>query len=104
MSEEQDHQSNMDAMLDAIHAKNLAQSRHHFDNLMSDKVSDALELEKVRVATSIYNPSPEETSGEGGHESDLDVEGQSDESDWDDIESKVDAAFEEESVADEVEV
>ena len=104
MSEEQDYQSNMDAMLDAIHAKNLAQSRNHFDNLMSDKVSDALEMEKVRMAGSIYNHSPEESSEEEGHESSLDVESQGDESDWGDLENEVDAAFEEESVADEVEV
>ena len=102
MSEEQDHQSTMDAMLDAIHAKNLAQSRNHFDNLMSDKIFGALESEKVRVATSIYNPSFEEPSEEEGHESD--IEAQSDESDWDDLENEVDAAFQEEDVAGEVEV
>ena len=101
MSEEeletQDHQSAMDGMLDAIYQQNLTQSRTFFDQLMNDKISDALENEKIAISQSIYNTAPEETDDEY----DLDVSDEydedesygEDESEWD--ESEVEGAFEE---------
>lgn len=93
---EAQHQSTMDAMLQAIQYKNLAQSRHHFDNLMQDKISDALEAEKVNLASQIYNPQaeveePEEDLEDETMEADA-------ESEWDEVEAEVEAAFDEEEV------
>jgi len=57
---EEEQRSTMDSFLDAVHQQNLAQSRSHFDNLMANKINDALEAEKVAVATAIYGSEEEE--------------------------------------------
>ena len=106
MSEEefetQDHQSAMDDMLDAIYQQNLTQSRTFFDQLMNDKISDALENEKVSIASQIYNTQPEEEEDYGldvdedewnEYEASAEDESEWDESEWD--ESEVEDAFEE---------
>ena len=58
--EHEEQQSSMDAFLDAVQQQNLAQSRAHFDNLMGNKISDALEAEKVAVASAVYGAQEEE--------------------------------------------
>jgi len=57
---EEEQRSTMDSFLDAVSQQNLAQSRSHFDNLMANKINDALEAEKVAVATAIYGSEEEE--------------------------------------------
>jgi hypothetical protein len=92
---ENETQSHMDAMLQAIQYKNLSQSRAHFDNLMQDKISDALEAEKVNIASQVYNAQPEE---------DEEFESDHDDSEYD-VESELEDAFDEsEYEEDEVEV
>ena len=46
----------VDDVLQAIQQKNIGQARSHFNDLMSYKVSDALDNEKVRLASTIYSP------------------------------------------------
>ena len=102
---ENETQSNMDDMLQAIQYKNLSQSRHHFDNLMQDKISDALEAEKVNIASHIYNP---QLDAEGDVEAELDVDYDEyvDDGEEDtDVESELEDTFDEsEYEEDEVEV
>ena len=98
---ENETQSHMDDMLQAIQYKNLAQSRHHFDALMADKVSDALENEKVNIASQVYNnPEVEE------EESDFDdtvAAAEKEAEEWDDIEAELMSSFEESDEEEEVE-
>ena len=98
---ENETQSHMDDMLQAIQYKNLAQSRHHFDALMADKVSDALENEKVNIASQVYNnPEVEE------EESDFDetvAAAEKDAEEWDGIEAELMSSFEESDEEEEVE-
>ena len=93
---ENETQSHMDAMLQAIQYKNLSQSRHHFDNLMQDKISDALEAEKVNIASQVYNAQPEEEESEYEENSDTESEV--------DIESELEDAFDESESEEEDEV
>jgi len=58
----------MDAVLDlvkSIRANNMIDAQADFDEIMSDKLSDALASRRVEVAKSIYGPAsveaPEET-------------------------------------------
>ena len=88
MSEE--NENPMDAMFDAIYQKNLSVARGHFDALMSDKISDALDNEKIAISQSIYNNAPEETDD---YDLDADDYVSDDESEWD--ESEVENAFDE---------
>ena len=102
-------QSSMDAMLDAIQSKNLSQSRHHFDNLMQAKISDALEAEKINIASQIYNHQPEEEQAEMELDYDEYVDTQDDEVESGeeyDVEGELEDAFDEseEEYEDEVEV
>jgi hypothetical protein len=57
---EEEQRSSMDSFLDAVQRQNLAQSRAHFDNLMANKIGDALESEKVAVASAVYGSQEEE--------------------------------------------
>lgn len=89
---EYETQSNMDAMLQAIQQKNLSQSRHHFDNLMQDKISDALEAEKINIASQVYNAQAEDESEFEAEYDDYDTESDTD------VESELEDAFEEDEV------
>ena len=93
---EYETQSSMDAMLQAIQQKNLSQSRHHFDNLMQDKISDALEAEKVNIASQVYNAQAEDESEFEAEYDDYDTQ-EDDESELD-VESELEDAFEEDEV------
>lgn len=90
---ENETQSHMDAMLQAIQYKNLSQSRAHFDNLMQDKISDALEAEKVNIASQVYN----------AQEEDEEFESDYDDSEHD-VESELEDAFDESEYEEEDEV
>lgn len=50
----------VDDVLQAIQQKNIGQARAHFNDVMTHKIGDALEAEKVRLAASIYSPEAEE--------------------------------------------
>jgi len=97
MSEEQNP---MDAMLDAVYQKNLALARGHFDTLMNDKISDALENEKIAISRSIYNQEPEYDEDEIPLEADAELNDEVDEEEWDEYE----ASAEDESEWDESDV
>lgn len=90
---ENETQSHMDAMLQAIQYKNLSQSRAHFDNLMQDKISDALEAEKINIASQVYN----------AQEEDEEFESDYDDSEHD-VESELEDAFDESEYEEEDEV
>ena len=46
----------VDDVLQAIQQKNVGRAKANFQDLMNQKVNDALESEKVRVASQIFNP------------------------------------------------
>ena len=58
--ENEEQEATIDSFLDAVRRQNLAQSRAHFDNLMNQKLGDALDQEKAAIATTLYNPPVEE--------------------------------------------
>jgi hypothetical protein len=88
----------VDDVLAAIQQKNLAQAKNHFAELMSTKVDAALGSEKIKIANSVFNDARElEAELEAEEESEeLDVE--SEESDYEDIDTEIQQAFEEEGV------
>lgn len=46
--------------IDNIAAKNFAQAKSHFDNLINNRVNDALEQEKINLSSSIFNDDDDE--------------------------------------------
>jgi sortase (surface protein transpeptidase) len=53
MSEQQFNST--EQLIDALALKNYNQAKSHFDDIMSNKVYGALEVEKVKVANTIFN-------------------------------------------------
>ena len=118
MSEEMETQSaTMDSMLDAIHQKNLAQARAHFDGIMADKIGDALEHEKINIAAQFYGTAqpesevPQEDETEASYdEAEYDEyeasaeESDETEEDWSDLEAELESSFEENEEEEELEV
>ena len=105
---ENETQSAMDQMLDAIQQQNLSQSRAHFDMLMQDKIGDALDAEKVNIASQFYGGQQPEEDDLVQHflDAELDTEEDYDETsaeDDDDIEQDVESAFEESDLEQELE-
>ena len=47
--------NNIEELIDAIAAKNFNQAKSHFDDIIGDRMNDALEQEKIAVANQIYN-------------------------------------------------
>ena len=74
----------VDDVLQAIQQKNIGQAKANFRDLMGDKVSQALDAEKVKIANNVFNGVPEEE--EEQEESGVDIE------------SELEDAFEEEEV------
>ena len=74
----------VDDVLQAIQQKNIGQAKANFQDLMGDKVSQALDAEKVKIANNVFNGVPEEE--EEQEESGVDIE------------SELEDAFEEEEV------
>ena len=109
MSEENETPT-IDTMLDAIYQKNLSQARHHFDTMMADKIGDALENEKISIASQYYNPQEAEydesevpqDEEESIDETEYDEyeasaeESEGSEEEWGDLEREVSNEFEEE--------
>jgi hypothetical protein len=46
----------VDDVLAAIQQKNIGQAKAHFQDVMGQKVNDALEAEKVAIASQVFNP------------------------------------------------
>lgn len=56
MSEvEQEVVNPIEELIDAIAGQNFNQAKTHFDDVLADKMHDALETEKVSVAQDIYS-------------------------------------------------
>jgi chromatin remodeling complex protein RSC6 len=51
---------NIDSFIDAIAQQNFNRAKEHFDNVLGDKMNDALEAERLSVADTIFNDAPEE--------------------------------------------
>jgi chromatin remodeling complex protein RSC6 len=51
---------NIDNFIDAIAQQNFNRAKEHFDNVLGDKMNDALEAERLSVADTIFNDAPEE--------------------------------------------
>ena len=90
-TQEQDYESNVDTMIDAIQQKNLAQAKAHFEDIIGDKVNASLEDEKIRLANVVYNGSTEEPDDEVEMELD---ELPTEEEEWDDITAEIEDSLE----------
>ena len=88
----------VDDILAAIQQKNIAQAKSHFQSVMSNKINDTLENEKVKIASQIFNgveiPEPGVVDAEEQEEILADTDAELD------VESEVEAAFEEEDEED----
>ena len=51
---------NIDSFIDAIAQQNFNRAKEHFDNVLGDKMNDAVEAERLSVADTIFNDAPEE--------------------------------------------
>lgn len=82
--------SEIDDLIDALQQQNFNQAKNHFDGLMGDKVADALDAEKINVASQIFNDADieeedlEELSDEEVEDILADEEGDIDDSDSED--------------------
>jgi hypothetical protein len=45
----------VEELIDALAVQNFNVAKNHFDSILGDKVSDALEAEKIKVADTIFN-------------------------------------------------
>jgi len=90
----------VDDVLAAIQQKNLAQAKAHFNDVMGDKINDALDAEKVKIANVVFNNHPEESE-----ESEEEVDAPEEHDVVDELEDEVEDAFQEaEPEAEEVEL
>jgi hypothetical protein len=86
----------VDDVLAAIQQKNIGQAKAHFNDLMGQKVTDALEAEKISIASQVFNPSePQELAPTAAELAAADVGVEEPEAELD-LEDEVEAAFEEE--------
>ena len=93
----------VDDVLQAIQQKNIGRAKAAFQDVMGQKVNDALEAEKVKVASQIFNPhvdtnEPAPTAAELAADDDEVEETEAS------LEDEVEAAFEEEEVEEDAEV
>ena len=90
---------NIDNFIDAIAQQNFNRAKEHFDNVLGDKMNDALEAERLSVADTIFNDAPEEP------EMDLDdADNAFDDDETEEVELEVvDEVEEDDVVVDEVE-
>ena len=79
----------VDDVLQAIQQKNIGRAKAAFTDVMSQKVNDALENEKVKVASQIFNNAPEEEEEVETPDAELEDEEV-------DVESEVESLFDEE--------
>lgn len=86
----------VDDVLAAIQQKNIAQAKNHFNDLMGQKVTNALESEKIAIASQVFNPAdPVELAPTAAELAALDAEVEEPEVEMD-LEDEVSSAFEEE--------
>ena len=86
--------TSVDDVLQAIQQKNIAVAKASFGDLMSQKVNDALENEKVAIANQIFNNAPEEEEVE---DEEVEVESDDEEGfDPENMESELEDIFDEE--------
>ena len=86
----------VDDVLAAIQQKNIAQAKNHFNDLMGQKVTNALESEKIAIASQVFNPAdPVELAPTAAELAALDAEVEELEVEMD-LEDEVSSAFEEE--------
>ena len=86
----------VDEVLAAILQKNIAQAKQHFNDLMGQKVSNALEAEKIGIASKVFNPAePVQLAPTAAELAAADAEIDEPEVEMD-LEDEVQAAFEEE--------
>ena len=64
----------VDDVLHAIQQKNIGQAKAAFSDVMSQKVNDALESEKVKVASQIFNNNTEEEEFDAEEDTDTESE------------------------------
>ena len=83
----------VDDVLQAIQQKNIGRAKAAFGDVMSQKVNDALENEKVKIASQVFNNDPEEEEVEEPEEVETDAELEDEEVD---VEAELEAAFDEE--------
>lgn len=95
--ENEEQESTIDSFLDAVRRQNLAQSRSHFDNLMNQKLGDALDQEKSAIASTLYSFPEEEEEVEAEFEGEEFEEDEGEEvfSDDEELEDEIDQAIEE---------
>ena len=88
----------VDDVLAAIQQKNIGQAKAHFNDLMGQKVNDALESEKIALASQIFNPAePQELAPTAAELAAAEAEEESEEPDVEmDLDDEVEAAFAEE--------
>lgn len=90
MSEENQVEVNpVEELIDALAVQNFNVAKDHFDSILGDKVADALDAEKIKVADTIFN----------GVDDEEQLELELDDVDEDDDEDLVDYEFEEEDTA-----
>jgi len=58
----------IEELIDAIAQQNFNRAKDHFEDVLGDKMNDALEAEKLSVAQSVYN------DGEESEEEDFDLD------------------------------
>ena len=86
----------VDDVLAAIQQKNIGQAKAHFQDLMGQKVNNALEAEKIAIASQVFNPAePQELAPTAAELAAADTEVEEPEAELD-LEDEVAAAFEEE--------
>jgi len=85
----------VDDVLQAIQQKNIGRAKAAFGDVMSQKVNDALENEKVKVASQIFNPPVEEEEEVPEVDAELDTEEEVETEEETSLEDEVEAAFEE---------
>tara|TARA_R110000772_G_scaffold38646_4_gene91077 strand:- start:1851 stop:2192 length:342 start_codon:yes stop_codon:yes gene_type:complete len=93
-TQEQDYESNVETMIDAIQQKNVAQAKAHFEDIIGDKVNASLEAEKIRLANVVHNGSTEDTD-EYDDEVEMELdELPTEEEEWDDITAEIEDSLE----------
>ena len=76
----------VDDVLAAIQQQNVGRARSHFNDLMSNKVTDALNAEKVKIASHVYGNDFEDEINAAKPETEVEDDGV-------DVESELEDAF-----------
>ena len=93
----------VDDVLHAIQQKNIGRAKAAFSDVMSQKVNDALESEKVKVASQIFNNNAEEEEVETEDETEEETEVETEVETEEDIDTESELEAEIESILDDEE-